>query len=167
MPTAKSVALTARRQSDRPAERRPRLPYRAEAWFWFVGGDEAQVFSSAGREFVPLDDAAYQAHLAAGGRTSRIASLDELKDVLLRYGVIIDVAAQYREARAIQYLKALSKRGPDQANFAEVAGDQLGVVIEQIAALLTQQGITPTKDFADLVSTIASVKAALPKPVRD
>lgn len=165
---AKKPAETARRaEPHRVRDPMPaRLPYRAEAWFWFVAGDETQVFSSARREFVPLDDAAYQAHLTAGGRTSRIASLDELKDVLAKYGLIVDRSGQYRQQRALDIVKALSRSGPDKASFQEAVGDQLDVIIAQVEAMRAELGLKATAEFADLVATIAGVKAATPKPGR-
>ena len=58
-------------------------PYNPAAWFWIVGGDKSQVYSSAVADFVKPDDAAYVAFLADDGLPSRIASMDELRDVLL------------------------------------------------------------------------------------
>lgn len=33
--------------------------YNPSNWFWIVGGDESRVYSSAGGDFVPANDAAY------------------------------------------------------------------------------------------------------------
>ncbi len=60
----------------------PTIPYTPHDWFWLVGGDESQVYSSAARDYVPLDDPAYVAFLAAGGAPTRIGSADELAAVL-------------------------------------------------------------------------------------
>jgi len=56
--------------------------YTLAAHFWIVGGDGSQVYSSAEPGFVPADDATYVAWLNEGGLSTRIASLDELRDVL-------------------------------------------------------------------------------------
>lgn len=58
--------------------------YNPAAWFWIVGGDETQVYSSAKPGFVPATDAGYTAWLEEGGLPTRIASLDELRDVLMQ-----------------------------------------------------------------------------------
>ena len=57
--------------------------YNAGSWFWIVAGDETQVYSSAAADFVKPDDAAYVAFLEDGGLPTRIASMEELRDVLL------------------------------------------------------------------------------------
>lgn len=59
-------------------------PYVATAWYWIVGGDESQVYSSAKPGFVSATDVGYAEWLESGGQTTRIVSLDELHDVLMR-----------------------------------------------------------------------------------
>lgn len=59
------------------------FPYTPSAWYWIVAGEESQVYSSAKPGFVPATDAGYAAWLDDGGMATRIASLDELRDVLL------------------------------------------------------------------------------------
>ena len=36
---------------------------RATDWYWFVGGDKTQVYSSARQSYVPVSDSIYQAWL--------------------------------------------------------------------------------------------------------
>jgi hypothetical protein len=57
-------------------------PYNAADWYWIVGGNEAQVFSSAVGNYVPANDATYLAWLADGGLPSRIINEVELGEVL-------------------------------------------------------------------------------------
>lgn len=56
--------------------------YKPAAWFWIVGGDESQVYSSAQPGFVQATDPAYLQWVEEGGMPTRIASLDDLRDVL-------------------------------------------------------------------------------------
>lgn len=58
------------------------IPYTPADWYWFVGGDESRVFSSAAGRFVLPGNAAFKAFLDAGKTPTRIVSLDELADVL-------------------------------------------------------------------------------------
>lgn len=59
-------------------------PFNKAAWYWRVGGDQSQVYSSVAGGYVPLADAGYQAWVAAGGVPSTIANADELAAVLRR-----------------------------------------------------------------------------------
>lgn len=63
------------------------LPYNPKDWYWFVAGNETQVYSSKRGDFFPVSYAAYQAWLASGGVTSRIASAAELGEVLAPYNI--------------------------------------------------------------------------------
>jgi hypothetical protein len=51
-------------------------------WYWIVAGSTSRVFSSATGAYVALSDATYQSWLAEGGTPTRIASEDELVDML-------------------------------------------------------------------------------------
>ena len=55
----------------------------AANWYWSVGGDKTQVFSSAAAAYVPAGDATYTAWLANPSHaTSQIATEQELWDYL-------------------------------------------------------------------------------------
>jgi hypothetical protein len=56
--------------------------YIPSKWYWIVGGNEAQVFSSAVGNYVPADDATFLAWKADGSLPTRIASEAELGEVL-------------------------------------------------------------------------------------
>ena len=58
------------------------FPYTPHDWYWIVGGDESQVWSSKSKAYVPLDNAAYVAFLASYRRPTRIESEEELGRVL-------------------------------------------------------------------------------------
>lgn len=53
-------------------------------WYWFVGGDQTQVFSGKGNAFVAVNDATF---LAWGGTPTAIDTLDNLKAVLTDAGI--------------------------------------------------------------------------------
>lgn len=57
-------------------------PFRADDWYWFVGGDETRAYSSAAGDYVAAGDATFLAWQADGGAASRIASEIELGAVL-------------------------------------------------------------------------------------
>ena len=60
-------------------------PYNPKAWYWHVGGNLAQAYSSAVGDFVPADDQAFLAWKADGTVPSAIASAAELGEVLAEY----------------------------------------------------------------------------------
>lgn len=55
--------------------------YTPNNWYWIVGGDEANVWSSASYSSIPITDATYTAWLAAGGQPTPIATKAELQAV--------------------------------------------------------------------------------------
>jgi hypothetical protein len=63
------------------------ISYNPRDWYWFVGGDETQAFSSATAAFVAAADATFVAWLAAGGVPTRIDTLANLREVLAQAGV--------------------------------------------------------------------------------
>ena len=56
-------------------------------WYWFVGGDESRVFSSASGDYVQPDNTAYLAWLDGNRVPTRIASADELGEVMATYTI--------------------------------------------------------------------------------
>lgn len=54
-------------------------------WYWIVNGSDTQVYSSATGDYVAVDNAAYVAWLADGNAPTRIASEEELGEVLAEY----------------------------------------------------------------------------------
>lgn len=51
-------------------------------WYWIVGGDETKAYSSKTGDYVASDDATFVAWKLAGNSPTRIASTDELAEVL-------------------------------------------------------------------------------------
>lgn len=62
-------------------------PYDPRNWYWIVGGDETRAYSSAAGDYVPSANATFTAWKAAGGVPTRIASEEELAEVLAQASV--------------------------------------------------------------------------------
>lgn len=62
-------------------------PYDPRNWYWIVAGDETKVYSSAAGDYVQAANANYQTWLASGNTPTRIASEDELGEVLDPYAL--------------------------------------------------------------------------------
>jgi hypothetical protein len=60
----------------------PFSTYRPDNWYWFVGADTDNVWSSARAMNVPISDADYVAWLANHSMTPQMASMAELEDTL-------------------------------------------------------------------------------------
>jgi hypothetical protein len=60
----------------------PLMLYTPSDWYWIVGADEANVWSSRRAASVPISDPDYVAWLAAGGLTPRLATMQELFDIM-------------------------------------------------------------------------------------
>lgn len=56
--------------------------YDAASWYWYVGGDTANAFSSAVGTFVPAADPTFAAWLAAGNTPTAIDTAANLGQVL-------------------------------------------------------------------------------------
>jgi hypothetical protein len=63
------------------------LSYNATNWYWFVAGDMSRVWSSKRDSYFPVTDAEYQAWLARGGVSTKIASELDLATVLHSVGM--------------------------------------------------------------------------------
>lgn len=61
--------------------------YDPRDWYWIVAGSKTDVYASARRAYVPVADAQFQAFRAGGGVPTKIASEDELRDVLAGFGL--------------------------------------------------------------------------------
>lgn len=51
-------------------------------WYWIVGDDGSQVWSSRSAKFVDVDDVDYVAWLEAGGEPTKIDTIDSLGETL-------------------------------------------------------------------------------------
>lgn len=59
--------------------------YDPKDWYWFIGGDQTQVFSSARGNFFPVSDASYLAWVAKGNTPTNIDTVANLGAVLAPY----------------------------------------------------------------------------------
>lgn len=57
-------------------------PYIASNWYWAVGTDTSKVYSSAAGDYVPSNDATYQAWREDGTKPTPTGTEAELADVL-------------------------------------------------------------------------------------
>lgn len=102
-------------------------------WYWFVDGDQSQVYSSAAAGFVPLNTPAYQVWLAKGNVPTRIRQADLTE--LLRPATI------RRDPDAQDLLDRLSTATPAQvkayvqANVTDLASAKL--LLAKILLLLS------------------------------
>lgn len=62
--------------------------YDPRDWYWLAAGDDKHVYSSSRATTVSMGDKAYKAWLAQGNVPTRIATMDELKAVLIAAGVV-------------------------------------------------------------------------------
>lgn len=58
------------------------IDYNPLDWYWFVAGDETKAFSSKSGDYVQANDATFVAWKLADNTPTRIASADELAEVL-------------------------------------------------------------------------------------
>ena len=61
--------------------------YDVKNWFWIVASDETKLYSSKVGDYVAATDAAYVAWKLAGNAPTRIASADDLAEVLANSSV--------------------------------------------------------------------------------
>jgi hypothetical protein len=59
--------------------------YDARDWYWIVGGDTTQAFSSARGVFIPVADATYQAWVGRDNVATKIDTVANLGAVLAPY----------------------------------------------------------------------------------
>ncbi len=71
--------------------------YNPKDWYWIVGSDATQVYSSARAMSVPVSDSQYIAFLSRGGGATPIASMAELLAVL---------AVQFPDGALLTYANA-------------------------------------------------------------
>jgi len=110
------------------------MMYTPANWYWIIAGDDRQVYSSARASTVAIGDKAYKAWLAQGNAPTRIATMDELKDVLIAAGVI-DVPQTISDRQFFQQLAIASVISQEEALAAVKTGDIPAALSGFIAAL--------------------------------
>lgn len=74
------------------------MPYEVTNHYWFVGGETAQVYSSAKKQYVPVTDLDFQNWIASGRFPSNVSSEMILREVF---------AQQYPEGWPVDYQRIL------------------------------------------------------------
>ena len=110
------------------------MMYTPKDWYWIIAGDDRQVYSSARSAFVGVGDKAYKIWLAQGNVPTRIASMDELKDVLIAAGVI-NVPQTISDRQFFQQLAIAGVISQEEALAAVKTGDIPAALSGFIAAL--------------------------------
>jgi hypothetical protein len=82
-------------------------PFNPSAWYWIVAGSITQVYSSAAVAYVPVSDANYQAWVARGYAPTRIATEQDLWDVLIARGIAGPAGAAASDALKTQQVNGL------------------------------------------------------------
>lgn len=72
-------------------------------WFWIVGGDTSQAWSSAANAFVSATDSRYTSWLAAGGTPTKVASVTVALGVVIIQSGLLDSSdtTMHRIAEAV------------------------------------------------------------------
>lgn len=124
-------------------------------WYWFIGDDDTQVYTSKRAAFVPADDAEFVAfQQRENGIAPRLASMDELKEVLRAanvppyhsvstYRIVRRIGAAGKSAEA----RVLLSQDPD----LEMRFMTVGVVAADDAPahmLIAQLGLDPADILA-------------------
>ena len=110
------------------------MEYAPANWYWIIAGDDRQVYSSARASTVAIGDKAYKTWLAQGNVPTRIASMDELKDVLIAAGVI-NVPQTISDRQFFQQLAIAKVISQEEALAAVKTGDIPAALSGFIAAL--------------------------------
>jgi hypothetical protein len=95
------------------------LLFNARDWYWRVGGDAEQVYSSARQTYVSVADAAYAAFVAAGLSTTPISDEAALWDVLRRAQV-----PPYHQVSTYRIVRRLEEAGLIEAAEAALDADR-------------------------------------------
>lgn len=91
--------------------------YTPYEWYWLVAGEDG-VYSSAAAASVPLDDPVYSAWLSDGNLPTRIASMEELIDVLRQAGV-----PPYHKVKTYDVVRRLEAAGLAETAMAALQQD--------------------------------------------
>lgn len=104
-------------------------------WFWIVGGDESQVYSSAAGSYVQTSNKQYENWLAAGNVPTRIVSEVELGEVLADYDL------RPAKAQILDAYKDKQARGLTLAVVAKI----LFWLVNELQTIKGQPTMTPAQ----------------------
>lgn len=149
--------------------------YAPANWYWIIAGDDRQVYSSARASTVAIGDKAYKTWLAQGNVPTRIASMDELKEVLIAAGVI-NVPQTISDRQFFQQLAIAGVISQEEALAAVKTGDIPAALSGFIAALpdaarfnaeMLLSGATLFQRAHPLTDAIAAAQGMTPEQVDD
>ena len=144
-------------------------------WYWIVGSNDQQVYSSKCAAMVPVTDDDYQAFVARGGFATRIASMDELKAVLIAAGAT-NVPQTISDRQFFQQLAIAKVISQEEALAAVKTGDIPAALSGFIAALddaarfnaeMLLSGATIFARNHPLTDAIAAAQGMKPEQVDD
>ena len=147
--------------------------YAPANWYWIIAGDDRQVYSSARASTIAIGDKAYKTWLAQGNVPTRIASMDELKDVLIAAGVI-NVPQTISDRQFFQQLAIAKVISQEEALAAVKTGDIPSALSGFIAALpdaarfnaeMLLSGATLFQRAHPLTDAIAAAQGMTPEQV--
>ena len=151
------------------------MMYTPKDWYWIIAGDDRQVYSSARSAFVGVGDKAYKIWLAQGNVPTRIASMDELQEVLIAAGVI-NVPQTISDRQFFQQLAIAKVISQEEALAAVKTGDIPSALSGFIAALpdaarfnaeMLLSGATLFQRAHPLTDAIAAAQGMTPEQVDD
>lgn len=112
-------------------------PYNPKDWFWIVGGDETQVYSSRSKAYVLVAGETFTQFIGTGGVATRIRNEVELQDVLLKQAPSAALARQFTIGEVREALEFIDKATVDAAFGAansSAAPMQSAVILAEIAS---------------------------------
>ena len=151
------------------------IVYNPHDWYWIVGNEESQVYSSVRQAYVSADDASYLQWCADERRATHIASDDELRDVLIAAGVI-NVPQTISDRQFFQQLAIAGVISQEEALAAVKTGDIPAALSGFIAALddaarfnaeMLLSGATIFARNHPLTDAIAAAQGMKPEQVDD
>lgn len=96
-------------------------------WYWIVGDDKSQAWSSKNAKFVDVTDAEYLAWLEAGGEPTKIDTIDSLGETLFaQYPEGAPQTATVVRAKRNAALSACDWVAVRQADAGTLSGTQWG-----------------------------------------
>jgi hypothetical protein len=119
-------------------------PFNPRNWYWAVNGSTTQVYSSAVGNYVPVDNAAYQAWIIATGRTAQnIDTEANLGGVLATHSLRPTPAAildGYTESQAVKLtIETVAKILFNHENRIRTLAGQPTVTAAQFKAFIKSQ----------------------------
>jgi hypothetical protein len=112
-------------------------PYMPMNWYWRVGGDNSQVYSSKVGDFVPIANATYQTWLSMGNTPTNIGTAAELGEVLAPYS-LRPVAASVLEGYTDNQAKSIT---------GSFVAKVLFWLVNEVRTLKGQPTLTPAQMF--------------------